>query len=194
MGDSVMMNIAQRVLNQRGHGDCDYAPQAVYLPEEGMAVCGCGKPFEVTAVEQSEQAERTALVVARDPIDSVLELIDATQVYTPADVEKHILDVLARLECGAKFERETVLGAYTTTQAFDRAYWRAFNASEATSEGKRKAEAMVLCEIEHMEMTQAAMLKEAAKATMHNLRAVLSGYQSVGRSVGAAYQGGGSLR
>jgi hypothetical protein len=35
-------------------------------------------------------------------------------------------------------------------------------------------------------------MRDAVKATMHNLRAVLSGYQSTARSVGVAYQAGGS--
>ncbi len=201
-----------RVLDKAGHSGCGYAQTARYMPEEGVVVCGCGQftdapviepepsgdePDEVLAAHAASTVARrggTAPYVATDPIQSTLALIDPTDTYTPDELERHILDVLARLETGALFERECIVAANTAVDAWDRAYWRAFHACEATSDGKRKAAAMVACDDAGLtqEKFEAESLKEAVKATMHNLRAVLSGYQSVAKSVTAAYNPGGS--
>lgn len=134
----------------------------------------------------------TPPVQAADPISSTLALIDPTEVYGPEDVERHILDTLWRLETGALFERETVIKAWETEQAFT----AKFNARVLVNGGLRtdlcKAQSMVDCAEEQAAMAEAKMMKEAVKQTMHNLRAVLSGYQSTARSVGSAYQAGGS--
>lgn len=182
------------VLRASGHLPCDWSDGAAYQPEAGAVVCGCGEFAEMpppTAPDQPAPGgalERAPL----DPIASTLALIDPAEQYTPADVERHILDVLARLETGALFERETVLAEFNAKTAFERAYWQALNESQATSSDRRKADAMVKCADLHEALIQAEMMAKATKATMHNLRAVLSGYQSTSRSVGAAYQAGGS--
>lgn len=134
----------------------------------------------------------TALAEAADPIRSTLALIDPTEVYGPEDVERHILDTLYRLETGALFERETVVKAWQTGQTFDLKYNACIATSTGGSADVRKAMAMNDCAAEYTEMLEAKMMKEAVKQTMHNLRAVLSGYQSTARSVGSAYQAGGS--
>jgi hypothetical protein len=191
------------VLQEIGHLPCQWSDRARYEPDSGAVVCGCGEFAEMPDGLQEAvhgQAVGTPITSkggtltyeARDPIDSTLALIDPSEVYSPVDVERHILDVLARLETGALFERETVRGEYDAKTAFERAYWRALNASTEGSADRRKADAMVQCEQLHEALIQAEFLAKAAKATMHNLRAVLSGYQSTARSVGAAYQAGGS--
>jgi hypothetical protein len=158
------------------------------------------------AAEQDEALQSTAmglpapghprgghdLPAPADPIRATLALIDPTQIYTPEDVERHILEVLYRLETGALFERETVEAASATEMAFTRKFNAAVDASEQSAADRRKAEAMVKADAEYEAMMQAKMVKEAVKQTMHNLRAVLSGYQSTARSVGSAYQAGGS--
>lgn len=191
-----------RILDRAGHSGCSYSKTARYMPEEGVVVCGCGQftetPMEPASTEEPGTAVArrggTTPYVAADPIQSTLALIDPTDTYTPDELERHILDVLARLETGALFERECILAANTAADAWDRAYWHAFHACEATSDGKRKAAAMVACDDQGLTQTkfEAESLKEAVKATMHNLRAVLSGYQSVAKSVTAAYNPGGS--
>jgi hypothetical protein len=129
---------------------------------------------------------------ARDPIASALALIDPAEMYTPVDVERHILDTLYRLETGALFERDVVQAKYRTEQAFNRAFNLAVDESSESSADRRKASAMVKCDAEYVAMTEAKMLADVVKATMHNLRSILSGYQSTAKSVGAAYQAGGS--
>jgi hypothetical protein len=206
---------AVSILTAAGHAGCEYLEQAKYVPESGAVVCGCGDfaPWSEDPAEppwsphDSDYADAhqepasappparrggTALAEAADPIRSTLALIDPTEVYGPEDVERHILDTLYRLETGALFERETVLAAYQTAQAFDLKYNACIATSTGGSADVRKAMAMNDCATEYAAMMDAKMLKEAVKQTMHNLRAVLSGYQSTARSVGSAYQAGGS--
>jgi hypothetical protein len=133
-------------------------------------------------------------VTALDPIAATLALIDPSQIYTPGMLEERVLDVLARLERGAVFERQTIINAYEKKAAFDHAFMRAMVRQDAGSADMRKARAMMECEQEHLALIEADMLKESAKSTMHNLRGVLSGYQSVTRSVGLDYQAGGARK
>ncbi len=176
-----------KILEHDGH-NCPHVERARYLPEQATVMCGCG--YAAVRPEPAGELEYTA----RDPIQSALGLIDATKIYTPDEVERHILDVLARLETGALFERECILREERALDAWNRTYWRAIAETSATSEIKRKAAGMVACEEDGTarEKHEAVMLRKAVQATMHNLRAVLSGYQSVAKSVAVAYQGGGA--
>lgn len=214
---SQMKRAMVRLLENAGHAACEYLDRVSYDPASGMVICGCGV-FELWQQEaepdappwesgdgpigDGAQGPGTAvatrrvgghdLPLAADPIQATLALIDPTQIYTPEDVERHILEVLHRLETGALFERETVEAASATEMAFTRKFNAAVDASEQSAADRRKAEAMVKADAEYEAMMQAKMVKEAVKQTMHNLRAVLSGYQSTARSVGSAYQAGGS--
>lgn len=205
-----------RVLENAGHGSCEYLDRVSYDPASGSVICGCGvfepwaqqsdpdtPPWDTDPQQDVDAADRaaqaalqqrggSAVAEAADPIRSTLALIDPTEVYTPEDVERHILDTLYRLETGALFERETVVQAWKTAQAFDLKYNACIATSTGGSQDVRKAMAMNDCATEYAEMLEAKMMKEAVKQTMHNLRAVLSGYQSTARSVGSAYQAGGS--
>ena len=206
------------ILTAAGHVTCPMLTKAAYVPESGAVVCGCGEfepwsdradspPWdEVPATDgptgDGPQGPGTAvatrpvgghdLPAAADPIQATLALIDPTQVYSPEDVERHILEVLYRLETGALFERETVEQASAAETAFNRKFNATVDASDQSAADRRKAEAMVAADAEYEAWMRAKMVKEAVKQTMHNLRAVLSGYQSTARSVGSAYQAGGS--
>lgn len=183
-----------------GHTSCGYLPQARYDAASGMAVCGCGVFADLDLTPEAtrpgtEMAARPAGSVAyeaADPIESTLALIDPSEVYAPEDVERHILDVLARLEMGAKFEREVIEKHYEAKQAYDLKFAASLLESNETSADRRKADATIKCEAEFRAATQAEFLRKAVQATMHNLRAVLTGYQSTSRSVGAAYNAGGA--
>lgn len=188
----------RRMLASAGHTSCSYLGTARYIPESGMVTCGCG---EFTETSGDPAAGTTVAPIggtvpytATDPIQSVLALIDASQIYTPDEVERHILDVLARLERGALFERECIRAKELAMADFDRLYWATIHTSEQSSELRRKAEAEVACEKAGLTAArnEAKMMADAIKATMHNLRAVLSGYQSTAKSVTATYQAGGS--
>lgn len=195
----------QRTLERAGHSDCPHLSRTRYEPASGMAVCGCGW-YEVHTApavytepdgvnpDTGHSRAGTLEYEPRDPLESSLPLIDPSEVYTPEQVERHILDVLYRLETGAKYERECVARAHRAVDAWDRMFHKTIHTSSATSADRRKAEAMVACDDAGLtaEKTEALMMRDAVKATMHNLRAVLSGYQSTARSVGVAYQAGGS--
>jgi hypothetical protein len=127
-----------------------------------------------------------------DPIRSTLALIDPTELYTPDDVERHILDTLYRLETGQLFERESVQKYYHAKQAFDLKFAACMVSSKGGAADVRKAQATLDCSAEYSALNDAEMVMKAVKATMHNLRSVLSGYQSTARSVGATYNAGGS--
>jgi hypothetical protein len=205
----------RRALESSGHTGCQWLSGARYVPESAAVICGCGEFVPAPMVEEPrgdepDAGERDAVLAenakafdriagsmpyqAADPINSTLALIDPTEIYTPDLVERHILDVLARLETGALFERECIVRFDKAATEWNRVYFATIHTSAQTSELKRKAEAEVECHEAGLtaERDEAKMLVSAAKATMHNLRAVLSGYQSVAKSVTAAYNPGGS--
>lgn len=187
----------RRALIRAGHTPCRWLGQARYIPESGGIVCGCGTVVDAPVVPQGDGSEVGLSGIPRkaaDPIGSTLALIDPSQIYTPEQVERHILDTLARLETGALFERECIIKAEAAAGEWNRVYFATIHTSDQTSELKRKAEAEVTCQERGLTEArdEAKMLVSAVKATMHNLRAVLTGYQAVAKSVNAAYQGGGS--
>lgn len=199
LSDQLLLRLRATLIGT-GHNDCAGLVDAVFMPDgpDGLPVAMCGCGVFAPLVERDEPnglaptVGGTASYAAADPIQSTLALIDPTEMYTPQDVELHILDVLYRLETGALFERETVREAYRTAQEYTIAFETAIHESQQSSADRRKAEATVKTQDQFRAMTEAKMMKEAAKQTMHNLRAVLTGYQSVARSVGSTYDAGGS--
>lgn len=191
------------ILTQAGHSACRFNPEAWYDPSAPAINCGCGKTFPLeerltmpgNPAPSTEVAPRPDnLPVAADPIQATLALIDPTQQYTPVDLEKRLLDVLARLEVGALAERAAVDEYYQAKSDYDLKYARAVVASQMGAADTRKADAMVQCAEEYLRLNVAEHAMKALKETMHNLRGILSGYQSVTRSVGLDYQAGGANR
>jgi hypothetical protein len=186
---------------KHGHtaSECAHTGGAFYDtadgPELAIVVCGCGVVFPAEPLGTPggpagpAPAAEVAVWDAANPVQSVLDEIDPTRIYTPAELEARILDCIARIERGLAFENECVVRAYEARQAFVFAEARALVDASGRSESVRKAEALVACEAEFQAMTEAEMLAKATKAAMHNLRAILSGFQSVARSVQSAYQG-----
>lgn len=199
----VLGDCVRRTLQHHGHQNCPDAGRASYYPAEPgqetpFVACGCGHVLDALPLSTSSAsggfaglptAEPSGALVALDPVQSVLALIDPTKVYGPAEVEEHILDCVSRLEAGAVFERECILREHAAKTTYDVAYARAMVKVTGSSADVRKAEAFVETEDEYLEWQEAAMLVKAVKTTMHNLRSVLSGYQSVASSIRAAYQG-----
>lgn len=185
-------DFVHRLLTDGGHV-CDMAIRGTYLADQAAVVCGCGVVVELPRTPGGQVGGTVAYDPA-DPIASTLALIDPTEVYTPELVEQHILDVLSRLETGALFERQAIERWSRAQAAWEERYFRTYHASAERSEGKRKAAAMVACDIAGLtqERWESKMVKDAVAATMHNLRSVLSGYQSVAKSITAAYNPGGS--
>lgn len=194
----------QRALVDRGHSACPGNESAHFSFEQQRVFCGCGKSFEMVGAQPVRPAEAEAFSAAngvgiattdaRDPVQAQLAVIDPTMAYTPVDLEMRILDVLARLETGAVFERHAIDDAARKELEWKRAYWVAREASEAGAADRREADAMVKTMELYTAHMEAAWVAKAVKATMHNLRAILSGYQTVNKSVTADMNAGGSVR
>lgn len=195
-------------LRDHGHGACRWSDQAQYMPDTQEVVCGCGVPAPFVMPSNGEAAKqlatlnerhpepvtRSGMPTAIDPIQATLALIDPTQHYTPVDLEKRILDVLARMETGQLAERAACDIYYECKRVFEQRYNVAVLASEERAADLRKADAMVKCKDEHEALIRAEQAYKGLKEAMHNLRGTLSGYQSVAKSVGLDYQAGGSNR
>lgn len=193
----------QAVLTRNGHTSCNLEHFASTTLREGatVVVCGCGEfwpapelgaPTVDLAPERVEVHGPAAITVAAaDPIARTLELIRPGEDYRPEQVERLMLDTTARLEEGQAFERWALEQAAEAKRAYDREYAKQFTLCSGPMELRRN-----VAEVNCAELADAAdrtdMVYRAAKASMHNLRSVLSGYQSVLKSVQATYQVGGS--
>lgn len=185
-----------QALVDRGHSACPGNSSARFSFEDQRVYCGCGKSYEMVGGQPATPPAGTDLdrTAPRDPVQAQLATIDPTLAYTPVDLEMRILDVLARLEMGAVFERHAIDDAARKELAWKEAYWIAKEASEAGAADRREADAMVKTLDLYRLHLEAAWVAKAVKATMHNLRSILSGYQSVAKSVSADMNAGGSVR
>lgn len=186
------------------HGSCVLG---YYDPQDGV-VCGCRVVLGIRISAWDEQVEvqppvvpeasaeqESVLVTAGramvgqelDPITAAVALIDPTKPYGPKEVEEHILDSAARLERGMVFEAALIAAAHEATVRFELARARALVGLSGGDAEQRKARALVMCEPEYTAMFVAIRARDAMKSTTHSLRSVLSAYQSVGKSVAAAY-------
>lgn len=196
------------VQTEHGHHGHD---MPYYDPADGV-VCACGHVFgvhlpefdELSSVAQpaatedapqvDEVAAESALVTRGrevlaeiDPITAGVALIDPTMPYGPKEVEQHILDATARLERGIAYEASLVAAAHDATMRYTLAFNRALADQSGGDARWREAKAATRCEDEYTAMMVAISVRDAMKATTHSLRSVLSGYQSVSKSVSAAY-------
>lgn len=188
-----MQQQVQRALMDRGHSACPGNNSAHFSFEDQRVFCGCGKSFEMTG-PQSPPPGGVEQTEARDPVQAALAVIDPTLAYSPVDVEMRILDVLARLEMGAVFERDAIVKAAAAKDAYTTAHIIARNSCESTVNHTREDTANMETLELLREWQQAETVAKAVKATMHNLRSILSGYQSVLKSVMEDMKAGGSVR
>jgi hypothetical protein len=196
------VNLTKRVqaaLGRAGHLPCNYSEFASLTTDQDQlaASCGCGflAPADdlidgkrtLTSAEVATRPGNTVTVHGADPIARTAALIPAGAHYTPEMLEANILDVLERLERGGAFERLTIEQAAEAETAYTIAYARAFNAQQGAVEVRAQA-AIEATEDSLRARDEARMICKAVKASMHNLRSVLSGYQSVNASVRESYR------
>lgn len=169
-----------------------------YADDRGTqcAVCRCGVVVEIPAGIDAQMQARgftpdTPSAVAADPVQPGLELVDPTQIYTPEDLERHLLDVIRRLEAGQLFERECIEAEYSAELAWELAKAKTIAKASGAAD-VRAALALTENQAQFEAFRVAQMMRKATQAAMHNLRSVLSGYQSVAKSVLSVYQTGGS--
>jgi len=118
-----------------------------------------------------------------DPLTGRLAPLDPTLPYTPADVELKIVEILRQLENSELFLRQQLARLHQATHNLDLRYNLAIRKSDARAADQRKADAWIETEKERREATEAEMLVRALRDSQHNLRAQLSGFQSVARSL-----------
>lgn len=114
--------------------------------------------------------------------------------YTPDEVEKELVVTLDRIERGAGWltTQEEKRGA--AKMAYEIAYAKARFRSDGRSAEQRNDDALLQCLDLYEEWQQLELVCRTAREGMHNLRSILSGLQSVARSIGAALGGGGGYR
>lgn len=148
------------------------ARELIDNPEIGRAMV----PYAGTPIMPTEREEL-------DPLNGRLAPLDPTLPYTPADVELKIVEILRQLENSELFLRQQLARLHQATHNLDFRYNLALAQSDQRAADQRKAEAWLATEKERHEATAAEMLVRALRDSQHNLRAQLSGFQSVARSL-----------
>lgn len=171
--------------------DTSHAPGSEFCDEHGgtsggeVAVRedpGVGQevvPFAGTPIFPTEGQTLDPLVDRLDPLDPTLP-------YTPEDVELKIVDIMRAIDRSELFLRQQIAREHAAQHNLDFRYNLAIAQSEAKAADQRKAEAWIATERQRFEATEASMLVRALRDAQHNLRSVLSGYQSVARSLGVS--------
>lgn len=196
--------VLEATRNDAGHAGCaGYGPPVLV---DMNVVCACGVVVGelVTGNEDArpvtdemEQEQRTHGVLTdaglavfaqhADPLRSALEHIDPTLPYGPDEVNAHLLDAATRLERGLTYEAGLVSVAHQCEMEYKLAYAEALASLSGGDGEQRKARALLACRGLYERMMLAQQVRDAMKATTHSLRSVLSGYQSVAKSVNAVY-------
>jgi hypothetical protein len=128
------------------------------------------------------------VVEAQDPLAARVVVIDPSQPYTPQDVEQQLLDIEARLERGMHFQRYWEEAAYAAKMAYTIKAAKARQDAPGAKD-QRDAYVLVRCEAEWREMELADAMVKSMRETMHTLRSLQSGYQTVSRSVSESMRG-----
>lgn len=194
----------QAALDRAAHLPCDLAEFASLTTTDSgelVALCGCGVIADVAGLVDGARTLTDAEIEVRpgnmvtvhgaDPIARQAALIPQGAHLTPEMLEQNILDVLERLEKGGAFERMCIEKEAEAKTAYTVAYARAFNQQNGAVEVRTQAAIeIVIPELEARD--EAIMIRKAVQASLHTLRSVLSGYQTVNSNVRAAFTGGGS--
>lgn len=116
--------------------------------------------------------------------------------YTPEDVEREIIDIVGRLNAGARFQAAREREAVQAALEFEIGYARALTeaANERDHEGKvvnssadqRKAVATLACQDLLVTHRRYEQVVRTTRESMHTLRSNLSGLQTINRSVSAS--------
>lgn len=175
------------------HPDDIIDPPARALASQTTAAALEAVPLVTEPIDEQVVSESglASAVSPADPILARIDVIDPTGVYDSRMVEEHLLDVVARLERGAHYERVCAEDVYDKTMRYDFALKRAtLKARDAVGGGdvnERKAWAELQIEAEYVALMIAKMKADAIKSTMHSLRSVQSAYQSIAKSIGSTY-------
>lgn len=157
--------------------------------EDGTQVCAaCGAVVEQPTAEQ--QAGGSGWIEPAEPESGVGVLRHipwgpGQRPYTPEDVEHEILDYIARLNSGARFQAAKEQELREAEIAYEINYARKLIDAPGRSEKMRTAWALLQVEEEWTKVTVLRQVVRTTREGMHTLRQQLTGLQSVARSVGA---------
>jgi hypothetical protein len=184
-----------RALRDESPTHRDHDGDVRFDPDRGVAVCGCGEVIDEghdgAGYKPMGSPSNLPAQTAADPIMTDLPPIDPHRQYTPVDLERAILETVRRLDAGLAMQAQWQEVHERALYAYDKAAARARLRVKGGAKDVRDAEVRVACEREADDVAESRMRVEVIKAAMHTLRSVLSGYQSVGRSVGLLAQVGG---
>ena len=188
--DKVLGDYAAAAAREGTYGGAPYreavpgqTTQDVQLPEPDEAQQG-------SAVARRPVYE-VAVPVGQDPITRGMSTVDPTRIYSPDDIASYIADCNARLDRGLEFHRRCIEQKYAADVAYTMAYARAIDASEGGSADVRRAQATLKCELELNAKELATLKLKALEATTHDLRAMLSGFQTMLKAVQSTYDSAG---
>jgi hypothetical protein len=114
--------------------------------------------------------------------------------YTPDELEREIVVVLDRIERGAGWLTTEEEKRAAAKLAYEIAFAKARFRSEGRSAEQRNDDALLACLELYEEWQMRELTCRTAREGLHNLRSMLSGLQSVLRSIGTALGGGGGYR
>jgi hypothetical protein len=123
------------------------------------------------------------VVPAEDPIAARVVVIDPTRPYGPQDVEHQLLDIAGRIERGVHFQRYWEERHFAAKSAYVQKSARERLKATGGAKDVRDAAVVVACAEEWQELELCEAMVRAVRETMHNLRSLQSGYQTVARSV-----------
>ncbi len=152
-----------------------------------ILVCpDCGQSLSPEEVERSQlPIERSGFAHVPWPPEGGLQ----RRPYTPDEIELEIMDVLSRIERGSIFltQKERERGEAKLTYEIN--YARTLAHATGKSEKVREAQALVACEQMYDRWQTAELACRVSREALHNLRAKLSGLQSVASSIRASLEG-----
>lgn len=122
------------------------------------------------------------VVPAEDPLAARVVVIDPTQPYTPLDVERQLLDIEGRLERGMHAQRYWEEREFAAESGWTQKAARIRLEDTGGAKDIRDARVQVRCEEEWRELLLCRAMVRAMRETMHTLRSLQTGYQSVLRS------------
>jgi hypothetical protein len=135
----------------------------------------------------------TSGVIPQDPLSARVVTIDPSRPYSPADVELQLLEVENKLERGIHAQRYWEERAAAAAIEWEIIYNKA--RASVIGHGGSEKDRHALClqnpevELAFREMSGSSAMVRMMRESMHNLRSLQSGYQTLSRSVENSYRG-----
>jgi hypothetical protein len=179
------------------------------VPPEGLEVSGCGHPVEAIDVIDDaaictvcgtnvDHPANSPAIVDEVPQGGGLRHITwnpdqpyASRPYTPVEVEMEIVATVDLIDRGTTWLVGADEARYQAKMAFDLERARKLLVAPGRSAEQRDAWATVETEELYREWQRLEIIHRTRERAMHNLRAKLSGLQSVSKSISMSLNMGG---